>query len=123
MAFDEQLVARIQEQLGGTEGLAEMTMFGGWCATVGGNMAVGVLGDDLIVRVGSDAYDDVLQRPGVRESDFGRRPMARWVFVSATTVTRTRELAARVGRAVGFARSLPPKQPGSRSRSRPARRS
>ena len=121
MAFDEHLVARIQKQLGATEGVAEMKLFGGWCATVAGNMAVGVLGDDLIVRVGADAYDDALQRPGVREFDFGGRPMAGWVFVSATGVTRTRELAAWVDRAVGFARSLPPKQPGSRSRSRPAR--
>jgi len=67
MAFDQQLVTRAHAHLGATEVMAEMKMFGDWCATVGGNMAVGVLGDDLIVRVGLDGCADALGRPGTRE--------------------------------------------------------
>ncbi|HEV8374361.1 MAG TPA: TfoX/Sxy family protein, partial [Actinomycetota bacterium] len=54
MAFDEGLAQRIREQLEGTGGLSEKQMFGGLSFLVGGNMCVGVIGDELIVRVGLD---------------------------------------------------------------------
>lgn len=37
-------------------------MFGGWGVTIFGNMAVGVMDTDLIVRVGPDAFADALER-------------------------------------------------------------
>ncbi|MEV6327670.1 hypothetical protein [Streptomyces sp. NPDC051909] len=43
-----------------------------------GNMAVGVMGDDLMVRVGPDAADEALARPGARLFDFTGRPMRGW---------------------------------------------
>jgi len=38
-------------------------MFGGLCFMVSGNMCAGVVGNELMVRVGPDAYADALDRP------------------------------------------------------------
>ena len=118
MAYDEQLAERIRALLGGTGDAAELKMFGGWCATVAGNMAIGVLGDDLIVRVGPKAYPDALSEPGVREFDFSGRPMSGWVFVDGSAVRTDDGLGAWVDRGIGFAQSLPAKAPGRAGRIR-----
>ena len=51
MAYDEGLAARVREVLGDQPGLAEKQMFGGLAFLLHGNMACGVRGEDLIVRV------------------------------------------------------------------------
>ena len=92
-------------------------MFGGWGVTVNGNMAVGVMGADLIVRVGPDRYAQALARPEVRPFDFTGRPMTGWVFVAGDAVKNGRSLSSWVARGVEYANSLPPKRAKSRSQS------
>ena len=60
MSFDEHLSDSVRERLGGIRGITELKMFGGWGVTIHGNMAVGVMDSDLIVRVGPDAYEAAL---------------------------------------------------------------
>jgi hypothetical protein len=56
---------------------------------VGGAMAVGVTGTDLMVRVGKDGHDAALAQPHARPMDFTGRPMKGFVFVDAAgTSTR-----------------------------------
>ena len=116
MAYDERLATAFRRLLADTDDVAELKMFGGWCATVAGNMAIGVLGDDLIVRVGPKACPDALSEPGVREFDFSGRPMVGWVFVDGAAVRterhwivdrpRRRVRAIAAGQGAGHARSL-----------------
>lgn len=70
MAYNQELAERVRERVLRTAGLAELKMFGGWGVTIFGNMAVGVMDADLIVRVGPDAFADALARPGARPFDF-----------------------------------------------------
>ena len=121
MSFDEQLVLRVRERLGATDGVVELKMFGGWGITLNGNMAVGVMERDLIVRVGPEAFDDALTRPGVRPFDFTGRSMTGWVFVAGEAVANGRSLSTWVARGVDYARSLPPKS-AKRSKSPPSSR-
>ena len=51
MAVDEALAARVRDALGDADGLVEKRMFGGLAFLIDGNMAVGVHGEDLIVRL------------------------------------------------------------------------
>jgi TfoX/Sxy family transcriptional regulator of competence genes len=111
MAYDSNLAARVRERLAGTKGVTELKMFGGWGVTVRGNMAVGVIGDDLIVRVGADRYDDELAKPGARPFDFTGRAMKGWLYVDGTKVANGRSLTRCVDLGVAYATSLPPKQP------------
>ena len=109
MAYDEKLAARVREVLGRRRGVTEKKMFGGLAFMANGNMACGVLGDDLMVRVGSDVYDEALKKPGAREMKFTGRPMRGMVYVGRQGYRRKPSLEAWVLRGLKFARSLPPK--------------
>ena len=52
MAFDEGLAQRVRELIMDVAEFSEKKMFGGICFMVDGNMACGVIGYDVIVRVG-----------------------------------------------------------------------
>jgi TfoX/Sxy family transcriptional regulator of competence genes len=109
MAFDEGLAQRLREELAGTGGVAEKRMFGGLAFLVDGNMCVGVIGDELIVRVGLDATEAALERPGSRLFDFSGRPMKGWITVGPDALEDDEALAGWVGSALAFVRTLPPK--------------
>jgi hypothetical protein len=120
MAFDEELADRTRAALGEVRGVTEIRMFGGLCFTVHGNMAVGVTGDDLMVRLAPEDAEAALAQPGVRPMDFTGRPMKGFVFVGAEGLKTERMLQGWVDRGVGFASSLPPKQPKRSSKGPPA---
>ena len=54
---------------------------GGLCFMVNSKMCVGIVNDDLMVRLAPEIYEEVLERPGCREMDFTGRPMKGFVFV------------------------------------------
>ncbi len=109
MPYNARLAERVRERLNGTDDVTELKMFGGWGATISGNMAVGVLGNDLIVRVGPDRYTDELARPGARPFDFTGRAMKGWVYVAGANVANGRSLTRWVDLGVSYAGSLPRK--------------
>ncbi|WP_406442384.1 TfoX/Sxy family protein [Streptomyces sp. NBC_00631] len=109
MAYDQGLAERIRERLGADADVAEKRMFGGIAFLYRGNMAVGVTGDDLMVRVGPDATDAALARPGARIFDMTGRPMRGWVVVAGSAVTEDDALGAWIDEGHAFAASLPPK--------------
>ncbi|MFF8844310.1 TfoX/Sxy family protein [Streptomyces sp. NPDC015127] len=109
MAFDEGLAERIRDRLGADPAITERRMFGGLAFLHEGNMAVGVIGDDLMVRVGPDATDTALAKPGTRVFDFTGRPMRGWVVVAASALAEDKALDAWVDQGHAFAASLPPK--------------
>jgi len=122
MAYDDELVNRVRARLTGTDAVTELQMFGGWGVTVHGNMAVGVMNDNLIVRVGRDGYDAALSRPGVRPFDFTGQSMTGWVYVDGSAVATGRTLDRWVRAGVGFAQTLPPKAESTSGRmKRPTR--
>ncbi len=109
MPYDEGLAERIRGVLGEAADVEERRMFGGLCFMVGGHMACGVNGDDLMVRVGPDAYAERLARDHAREMDFTGRPLKGMVYVAPEGVAEDDDLADWVAAGAGFARSLPPK--------------
>ena len=60
MAYDEKLVGRIRKVLARRKALTEKKMFGGIAFMVGGNMCCGVVGDELMVRIGAEHYESAL---------------------------------------------------------------
>ncbi len=109
MAYDERLAERTREVLARKRDVREQKMFGGLCFLLRGNMCCGIAGDELIVRVGPDAYDTSLARPHARPMDFTGRPLRGLVYVAAPGLRTRRSLAQWVDRGVAFASSLPPK--------------
>jgi hypothetical protein len=110
VAYDESLAERVRGVFGEDPRLHEQKMFGGIAFMISGNMCVGVAGDDLMVRVGKDSYEDALAQPHAREMDFTGRPMRGIVFVDAGGVGTDAALEHWVDRGLAFAGALPAKR-------------
>ena len=77
MAYNEELALRIRQSLGEQTGIVERKMFGGLCFMAHGNMLGGVMGDEIIVRVGAERYEDSLHLPHARPDGLHRQTYAR----------------------------------------------
>ena len=109
MAYDEQLAERVRDLIALREGLTERRMFGGIGFMLDGNMACGVIGEELIVRMSPEDAERALAEQHVRPFDFTGRPMNGWVFVASEGVESDEDLAAWVDDGADFAASLPAK--------------
>lgn len=109
MAYDEALASRIRELLRDRRDVTERKMFGGLAFLVGGHMSCGIVGPDLMVRVGHDDYESALSGKHVRPMDFTGRPLKGMVYVAPAGLRTKATLRAWIDRAVRFTRSLPEK--------------
>jgi TfoX/Sxy family transcriptional regulator of competence genes len=115
MAYDEKTAERVRAALSGQRSLVEKKMMGGICFMLDGNMCCGVSGAALMVRVGREAYQEMLAQPHVRPMEFaGRRPTG-FVFVEPEGHRSDAALATWVQRGVDFALTLPAKMPGAKA--------
>jgi hypothetical protein len=109
MAYDEGLAQRIREILEEKIDFKEKKMFGGICFLINGNMACGIINEDLIVRVGPDGYEAYLKLPHTRKFDLTGRAMKGWVIVLPDGCAADEDLFEWLQRGVHHALSLPPK--------------
>jgi TfoX/Sxy family transcriptional regulator of competence genes len=110
MAFDQALAARVRGVLDARPDVEDREMFGGIAFLVAGNMACGVNGDDLMVRVGKDEAATLIQsEPGAREFDMSGRPMRNWILIAPEATADDGDLERWVRRGEEFAAGLPPK--------------
>lgn len=109
VAFDEALAERVRLALAAADDLYERKMFGGIAFMVSGHMAVGIVGDDLMVRLGPEGAATALARPHVRPMDFTGRVSRSMVFVDAEGVRADADLAGWVEEAAAFVATLPPR--------------
>ena len=116
--YDEALADRVRARLAGGPPFTEQKMFGGLAFLIGGNMALGVMRDELMVRTGREGHRAALEQPGARPMDFTGRPMTGMVIVSAQHLGE-RELDAWVAMGAGYAGALPPKSGGRTPQRKP----
>jgi TfoX/Sxy family transcriptional regulator of competence genes len=116
VAYDETLAMRIRDAVAGNEGLSERKMFGGLAFMVNGNMFAGIVKDELMFRVGPEAFEEALSRPGARPMDFTGRPSKGMVYVEPAGFESDEDLKAWLDEALTFAAGLPAKAPGTRRR-------
>jgi TfoX/Sxy family transcriptional regulator of competence genes len=109
MAFDQALADRVRDALAPRAGVSERKMFGGIAFMIEGNMAVGVIGEDLMVRLDPADAERALEEPHTRPMDFTGRPMKNMVFVDTGGTAADPALAGWVDAGADFASSLPPK--------------
>jgi TfoX/Sxy family transcriptional regulator of competence genes len=110
MAYDEELADRVRAALAGrSDDISERRMFGGLAFMAGGHMACGVIGEDLVVRLGEDGADAALDEPGTRPMDFTGRPMKGYVYVEPSATATGEAIGAWTRRALAFVATLPPR--------------
>jgi TfoX/Sxy family transcriptional regulator of competence genes len=109
MAYDEELAERVRDLISARADVTERKMFGGIAFMVAGNMACGVLGDELIVRLGDEEGEKALAEDGVRPFDFTGKAMKGIVYVSPERTSDDAGFAEWVEAGADYAASLPPK--------------
>ncbi len=97
MSFDQELAKRIRTALQFfplkvQEHFNEKKMFGGIAYLYKGKMTVGVVKEDLMVRVIGTKMDNALQMKHVRPMDFTKRPMKEFVYVSRAGIDTEEQL-------------------------------
>ena len=108
MAYDENLASRIRDAVKPRSGITERKMFGGLAFMLDGHMVCGVVGDELMLRLGPEQAETALGRPHVRPMDFTGRPMAGMVFVAREGFSGP-ALGRWLDKAAAFVGTLPPK--------------
>ena len=119
MAYDEALAERIRTALGKSREVAEKRIVGGGLGFMrDGKMFVGVMKDDLLVRVEPERRAALLKQAGVRSLRLGGKPTAAyvlidpaaiggraalrtWIELAATSVTTTSQRGAKAKRRKG----------------------
>jgi len=106
LIYNELLAFRVRKLLSEQKTLGEREMFGGITFMLHGKMCCGVVGNELVVRVGREGYDEALGQPHVRQMDFTGRPLKGFVFISPGGYETDEELAKWVKQATKFVSSL-----------------
>jgi TfoX/Sxy family transcriptional regulator of competence genes len=109
MAYSEELAHRIRDVVGGRNGVTERKMFGGVAWMVDGNMACGVIGEDLMVRLDRDDAERALDEAHVGPMEFTGRKMGGFVIVDSAGIADAPGLSRWVDVGADFAASLPAK--------------
>jgi TfoX/Sxy family transcriptional regulator of competence genes len=86
MAYDEGLAGRVRRALETEDGVAERRMFGALAFLVHGNMACGVTGEGLMVRLPPEESQTALSEPGTRPMDMAGRRMKGWLLIAPAAV-------------------------------------
>jgi TfoX/Sxy family transcriptional regulator of competence genes len=110
MAYNEKLAERIRRQLSNRTDVVERKMFGGLAFMVRGHMCCGVVGDELMVRVGLAGYEAALKEKHAREMDFTGKPLRGMLYVAASGLASAKQLGKWVECGLQFTLTLPEKK-------------
>jgi hypothetical protein len=111
MAYDETLAERVRAVLAHRHATTEKKMFGGLAFLSGGRMACGIVGDELMVRVGPARTAEALAMAHVRPMDFTGRPLTGHVFVAPAAIATAADLARWVDLGLAAAAEAPAPRP------------
>lgn len=116
MPYDETLGRRLREIIADVDGeITERRMFGGLAFMLNGHMFAGIVGHELMLRLGEAGAEDALRHEHVREMDFTGRVMKAMVFIEPGGLDGS-ALGEWIAAAATFARALPPKVTAAKRR-------
>ena len=106
MAYDDKLAGRIRAVLSKSGEFDERKMFGGIAFMVDGHMCAGLIGDTLMLRVGTEAYEASLRKPHTRKMDFTGKPLKGFIYVDPPALRTAAGLASWLDRGLTFVQDL-----------------
>jgi TfoX N-terminal domain len=115
MAYDEELASRIRDLIGPDPELTEKKMFGGLAFLIRGHMAISASGQGgVLVHVDPGRSAGLVATTGAAVAVMQGREMPGWLRVGPEDLASDDALPRWVDIGIGYARSLPPKQPARR---------
>ena len=115
MVANDDLVAAVRGALSDAGTVREVKMFGGTAFLLNGNMVAAASPRGLLLRVGKERHEAVIERKGVRPMMMKGRPLAGYVYVDPATLT-ARTLKTWLDEATTFVRTLPAREAVSKAR-------
>jgi hypothetical protein len=109
VAYSTELAQRIRGVIDARPGVSERKMFGGVAWMVNGNMACGVIGEALMIRLDREDAEAAQAEEHVGPMEFTGRPMRGFVTVAAEGIEADADLGRWVDAGADFAESLAPK--------------
>ena len=110
MAYDEKLADRIRDSLFDKKGIVEKKMFGGIAFMLKDKMFIGIVKDELMVRVLLEREEEALSKQHARPMDFTGKPMRGFVFVSTDGIKSKKSLDVWIDLGIEYALKSPPKK-------------
>ena len=108
MGYNERLAEKIRALLKDRK-TTEKKMFGGLAFMLDGKMSVGIIGDDLVLRVGKEQQEKALAFPAARPMDFTGKPTKGFVYIGPAGWQKDATLKKCVDMSVGYVVALPKK--------------
>jgi len=103
MAYSEYLADRVRGSLKNLKSaFTEKRMFGGLSFMVDDKMCVGIIKDDLMVRVEPELQAEFMKDEGCRTMDFTKRPMPGYLYVAPEGIDMDEDLDKWVQRCLDF---------------------
>ena len=109
MAYDENLAQRVRARVESAKGVSEREQFGGIAFLIRGNVACGIIGNELLVRVGPDGHNEAMKIKDAKPFSLTGRPSRGWVLVRPAGLKSAASLKKWVQMGVDFAKTLPAK--------------
>ena len=106
MPYNETIEIRINKIISGWKKTGAKKMFGGVCHLVNGNMFCGVYKDFLILRLGKEKAEKIMDQPFIKPFDITGRPMKGWVMVAQDGFKKDETLKGWLTQAKKFALTL-----------------
>ena len=102
MAYDEDLAQRIRKALARQKRVEEKNMMGGLTFMVNGKMCVGIIKDELMVRLDPTMHEKALEKKGCHEMDMMKRKIRGFVLVSPSGLKQQKDFDYWIGVALDF---------------------
>lgn len=113
MPYDPQLAERLQQVITNefteSKSMTENRMMGGFGYMLNGNICVGIYKDTLIIRVGQEIAEKLIQKPHIKVMDFTGKVMKAWATVEPEAMKTNDQLKQFCQLAINFVDQLPAK--------------
>jgi len=102
MAYDEILANRLRTFFCDFENCYEKEMMGGLCIMLNDKMCVGIIKEELMVRLDPEIYTEMLEIKGCKEMKFTGRPLKGYVLIEKQFLINADQLNFWVSKALAF---------------------
>lgn len=100
--YNEALANRIAEKLMNLPDVEEKEMFGGMVFMVNGKMCIGVMKEDMMLRINPTVLDSLSNKDGWAQMTMGGQQMNGYILVSEDVLNRNDELDFWINLALEF---------------------
>ncbi len=102
MAYDEKLANRLRNVFSKVRRVEEKKMMGGLTFMVNGKMCVGIIKDELMVRLDPAMHEKALEKKGCHEMDMMKRKVRGFLLVSPNGLMQQKDFEYWIEVALNF---------------------